>query len=218
MTTWVRRHPYRALLIVATIGTVVSCYPVVFFGRSFVSPNVNVSMLYDGPPFLPGIHDPVLEDTKGSDTGAMFWQSLPYSFLQSRALMSYHELPLRNRYNSSGTPHLGQGFTMFGDPIHLFVVAAGGASWAWDLKFVLAKMFFCWGIGLAVLFASKHLPTSLLFCFSAALIGFFSYRFTTPPTSVSVMLPGCSPAGWVSPVRPHHGRQRVGPSGWCWQA
>jgi hypothetical protein len=175
---WIQLHPGRALLLVAVISAVLNCYPVVFFGRSFVSPSV--AMLYGRPPSLPGIHDLVLENTKGSDIGAMFWQNLPYSFLQSRALMRYHELPLWNRYNSSGTPHLGQGLTMFGDPLHLLVVAAGGASWAWDLKFVLAKTFFCWGIGLAVLFASKHLPTSLLFCFSAAFIGFFSYRFNHP--------------------------------------
>ena len=69
---------------------------------------------------------------------------------------------------------------MFGDPLHLLVLAAKGASWAWDLKFVLAKALFCWGIGLAIFLSAKHLPSSILLAFSAGFIGFFSYRFSHP--------------------------------------
>ena len=43
----------RAILAAAVISVVVSCYPVVFFGRSFISANT-VPMLYPGIPSLPG--------------------------------------------------------------------------------------------------------------------------------------------------------------------
>src|SRR5256714_7789994 len=173
-----RTHPRIAILVVALASSVLSCYPVVFFGKSFVSPNAG--MLYEEPLTLPGMHDPVTENVKGADVGAMFWQNLPYSFLQSNALLKYHELPLWNRYNSAGTIHLGQALTMFGDPLHMLVLVAQGGSWAWDAKFVLAKFLFCWGIGLAVFLSSRHLPSSILLAFSSGFIGFFSYRYSHP--------------------------------------
>jgi hypothetical protein len=48
-------------------------------------------------------------------------------------------------------PLLAQGQSMFGDPLHLFVVAANGAAWAWDLKYLFAKWLFAFGLGLIVL-------------------------------------------------------------------
>ena len=73
-----------------------------------------------------------LEDVKGSDVGAMMWQHMPYAVVQSRAIFQDLELPLWNRYNSSGVTLLGQGQSMFGDPLHVLVLLTGGASWAWD--------------------------------------------------------------------------------------
>jgi hypothetical protein len=56
VTTWVRCHPRRALLLVAAMSTVISCYPVVFFGKSFLSPNNHRSayLLYQRMPTVPG--------------------------------------------------------------------------------------------------------------------------------------------------------------------
>src|SRR5882724_403351 len=173
-----RTYPRVAILVAALASSILSCYPVVFFGKSFVSPNAG--MLYEEPLTLPGMHDRVIANVKGADVGAMFWQNLPYSFLQSSALRKYHELPLWNRYNSAGTIHLGQALTMFGDPLHMLVLVARGASWAWDAKFVLAKFLFCGGIGLAVFLSSRHLASSILLAFSSAFIGFFSYRYCHP--------------------------------------
>ncbi len=175
---WCLRHPRRALLVIAFAGVALSCYPIIFFGRSYVGANI-VPMLYASEPTLPGAVDVETEDFKGADTGAMMWQNLPYSFVQSRAL-AHAELPLWNRYNSGGTILLGQGLSMFGDPLHMLVLAAGGASWAWDFKYLLAKVLFCWGLGLLVLISSRHLPTALLLGCSSAFIGFFSYRFNHP--------------------------------------
>ena len=117
---------------------------------------------------------------KESDIGAIMWAHIPYSVVESRALFQDLELPLWNRYNSSGVTLLGQGQSMFGDPLHIFVLLTGGASWAWDIKYLLAKILFTVGLGLAVYTTTQHLPSSLLLAFSSAFIGFFSYRFNHP--------------------------------------
>ncbi len=178
---WARRSPRKALLLIAVASVVMSCYPVVFFGKSFVSPNIVRSyMLYPAIPTLPGYQNRRTEDTKGSDTGATLWQNLPYSFIESRALFGDRQLPLWDRWNSAGTTLFGQGLSMLGDPLHLLVLAFGGAAWAWDIKFLIAKVLFCWGIGLTVFFTVKHLSSAMLVTFSSAFIGFFYHRFDHP--------------------------------------
>lgn len=179
VAAWGRSNPRRVILTLSIISAVVSCYPVVFFGRSFVSANT-VPLLYPGIPTLPGYQDTRSEDFKGSDAGATMWHDVPNSFIQSRSLARDGELPLWNRYNSSGVTLLGQGQSMFGDPLHMVVVAAAGEAWAWDLKFLLAKALFCTGLGLAVYASSKNLSVALLLTCSSAFIGFFSYRFNHP--------------------------------------
>jgi hypothetical protein len=108
------------------------------------------------------------------------WHDVPNSFIQSRALFRDGELPLWNRYNSCGLTLLGQGQSMFGDPLHMLPVLAAGEAWAWDLKFLLAKVLFCFGLGLAVYASSRHLPTAVLLAFSVGFIGFFAHRFNHP--------------------------------------
>ena len=174
-----QRNPRRAILVVAIASVLVSCYPVVFCGRSFVSANA-VPMLYPRIPSMPGEAEIETENFKGSDTGAMLWHDVPNSAIQSRALFRDGELPLWNRYNSCGLTLLGQGQSMFGDPLHMLPILAGGDAWAWDLKFVLAKLLFCFGVGLAVYAACRNLPVALLLAFSAGFIGFFAYRFNHP--------------------------------------
>ena len=179
---WGSDHPRMGIALVALLAAIVSCYPVVFFGKSFVSPNNSGAtfLLYPTFPTLPGYDSTSLDDTRGSDLGAMMWQNRSYSVIQSRALFHDSEVPLWNRYNSSGTPLLGQGISMLGDPLHLMVLFAGGASWAWDLKFVLAKFLFASGVGLMVFAATRHVGAGLLLAFSSAFIGFFAYRFNHP--------------------------------------
>jgi hypothetical protein len=153
----------------------------VFFGKSFVSPNLAGSyMLYPTVPTLPGYGNKHVEATYGSDTAAMLWQNLPYSVMENRALFHGKQLPLWDRWNSAGTPLLGQGISMLGDPLHLFVIACRGAAWAWDIKFLLAKVLFCWGIGLCVLYSARDLRSALLLTFSSAFIGFFYHRYIHP--------------------------------------
>ena len=74
---------------------------------------------------------------------------MPYSAVEHRAIVVDGEWPLWNRFNSSGVTLLGQGQSMLGDPLHFIVILADGASWAWDLKFLVAKALFAAGLGLA---------------------------------------------------------------------
>jgi hypothetical protein len=80
-----------------------------------------------GIPSLPGHDETETENFKGSDAGAIMWHDVPNSFIQSRALFRDGELPLWNRHNSCGLTLLGQGQSMFGDPLHGIVLFAGAA-------------------------------------------------------------------------------------------
>jgi hypothetical protein len=108
-----------------------SCYPIIFCGKSFISPNFGPTQTLTNllPEAAPQSQESV-ENSRGADTGAMMWAHLPYSVIQHRAIFKHHELPLWNRYTFCGTPLLAQGQSMLGDPLHWIPVAAGGATWA----------------------------------------------------------------------------------------
>ena len=173
-------RPGVALALTAAAAVVASSYPVVFLGKSFVSPNLGAPLLYEEFPTLPGYADSKTIDSKGSDVGAIMWQAVPYSAVQHRALFRNGELPVWNRYNSMGTPLLGQGQSMFGDPLHFLAVAADGAAWAWDIKFLVAKWLLALGMGLTVFALTRHLGSALLICLGSPFLGFFIYRLNHP--------------------------------------
>jgi hypothetical protein len=187
-------RPARAVAVVAGIAVAASAYPIVFLGKSHVSPNHGTTLLYDTYPTLPGYKNTETIDVKGSDIGAIMWSHIPLSMVQHRAL-AQGELPLWNRYNSLGTPMLAQGQSMFGDPLHFLVIACNGASWAWDIKYLVAKWLFAAGLGLAVVeilrprlsappisapATTPALPAALLVAFAAPFLGFFYYRLNHP--------------------------------------
>ena len=179
---WARRSPRKALLLIAAAGVVVSCYPVVFFGKSFLSPNNDPShiLLYQRRPTVPGYRDTTTDDPKGADISAAVYYSWPTSVVESRALLHDHEVPLWNRYDSAGVPLLGQGQSMFGDPLHFVVLLTNGSAGWWDLKYILAKLLFAFSISLCVLAVTKHLPAAAIMAASSPFIGFFSYRYAHP--------------------------------------
>lgn len=179
---WAQTRPGAAVFLISAIAVIGSCYPVVFFGKSFVSPNFSDGsvLLYGRFPTLPGYDEATVENAMGADVGAMAWHHLPLSIVEHRALTEDHELPLWNRYNATGSPLLGQGQSMFGDPLHFVAIAAKGASWAWDLKYLVAKWLFCAGLALSVLHTTRFLPGALITGISAAFIGFFVYRVNHP--------------------------------------
>ncbi len=176
---WLQAHPWRALALTTAAAVVLSAYPVVFLGKSYVSPNLGTILLYDRMPTLPGYTSSRSTDVKGADIGSIMWQDVPFSKIQRSALLG-GELPLWNRYNATGVPLLGQGQSMFGDPLNLLVSAANGAAWAWDLKYLAAKWLFGLGLGLSVLLLTGRLSVALLIAASSAFIGFFVYRINHP--------------------------------------
>ena len=176
---WLALHPRGTLLGVAALAVAVSCHPVVFFGKSFVSPNNGALCLYDVHPSLPGASD-VTEQPNNSDVLATLWAHLPYSMVTHDAVLRDGELPLWNRYVMGGLTLLGQGQSMPGDPLFWVTVFADGAAWAWDLRFLLSKVFFAFGIGLLVWITTRHLGIAALLAFSSAFLGFFAFRFNHP--------------------------------------
>ena len=177
VSTYLAGHPKKGILITGILAALLSCYPIVFFGRSFVSPNNGgAGMLYDRAPFLFGSSDEIVENVRGSDVGAMMWQWLPYSVVQHQSIFGYGEFPFWSRYNSGGLSLVGQGQSMIGDPLHWIPVIFGGASWAWDTKFLTAKALFCAGTGLMVWVCTQSLGAALVLTVSSAFMGFFAYR------------------------------------------
>ncbi len=167
-------RPILTIFLAAAGAVIVACHPVIFLGKSYVSPN-------NRAPTLSGEFDAgPIEDPKGSDTGAVMWAHLPYSVVQHRAIFQDHEWPLWNRFNTCGAPLLGQGQSMLGDPLHWLAIAAAGAPWAWDAKFVLSRLLFAFGVGLLVRAATGRVAVAALLGASAAFIGFFAYRLNHP--------------------------------------
>ena len=116
------------LLTSGLIAVLLSSYPIVFFGKSYVSPGYGPQLLYDDWPLIPGYKSSDRE-TLGADHGAMPWAFLPYSRVQHEAVFEHGEFPLWNRYNSAGLPLFGQGQSMILDPLHWIVVAGEGNGW-----------------------------------------------------------------------------------------
>ena len=179
---WCRRRPLATLWLAALAGVLLSAYPVIFLGKSFVGPAITgTPLLYDRLPTLPGSTEKRYVWRNGSDVGAGMLASFPYSAVERRTLFEDGEFPLWNRYNGAGVPLLGQGQSMIGDPLNGLVILAGGSAWAWDLKFLLAKLLFAAGIGLAVRgINGGRLAAAAVLAFGACFLGFFIYRFNHP--------------------------------------
>ena len=93
---------------------------------------------------------PKLKMRRGSDVGALMFWHLYCPVIAHDALFRDHELPLWNRYSMGGLPLLGQGQSMFGDPLNWLSILTRSAAWSWDVRFVLARWLLCCGLGLTV--------------------------------------------------------------------
>lgn len=173
---WSIARPAHAVALGALLAVVANTYPIVFLGQSFVSPNYGSALLYDATPTLPGMTDTRIESAMYSDVGAMMWSFLPCTAVQHEAVVEHGELPLWNRYNSSGLTLLGQGQSMFGDPLHFIPLLGNSSAWSWDLKYLIAKWLFAVGLGWCVLAVTRHLPSALLVTVAAPFLGFFIFR------------------------------------------
>ncbi|HEY5227706.1 MAG TPA: hypothetical protein VIJ19_04145 [Opitutaceae bacterium] len=191
------RRPKATLAVAALLALLLNSSPVILFGRSFVSPNNGVLLLYEDTPTLPGYDSTRGENVMGSDVGAVMWWHMPVSRVQHEALFRDHEFPLWNRYDLCGQALLGQGQSMIGDPLHwITAIASGGSAVGWDIKYLVAKWLFAFVIGLLVLELTGGLPVACLIGASSLFIGFFSFRLNHP-TIFSLCYSPCMVYSWV---------------------
>jgi hypothetical protein len=182
-------HPKKAIIIIGLIFATASCYPVCFFGMSFVSPTMG-GAVYSNPPWLPGFQDDVAsEDFRGSDTGSTVWDMAPNSVVQHDSLFKYFEFPFWSRYIAGGIPLFAQGQSMIGDILHWIPVFLEGSAIGWDIKFVLAKAIFASGMGLLVFRLTGSLLAGSLIAISSSFLGFFAFRFNHPAYFVLTYAP-----------------------------
>jgi hypothetical protein len=172
---WNAQHPVVAILLVSLAAVAINCHPVIFGGKSFVSPSAGTAMVYDRWPPLAGMSNiqPVWQH--GSDTAATLLWGIPAGFIESRSVLDQGELPLWNRYSHAGDTFIGQGVSMLGDPLQLIVIFGRGSAAAWDIKFLVAKFIFCAGFGLLILRLLGSGPLSLIYAALAAYCGAFFY-------------------------------------------
>ena len=178
MRAWTEARPLRSILAAALLSVTVCAFPVIFGGKSYVSPNNGMPLLYERFPTVPGAPGGSIENPVGSDIGATMYWHLPASMIEHRAIFHDGELPLWTRYTWCGVTFFGQLFTRMGDPLHWLTIITGGAPWAWDTTFIVAKVLFALGIGWLVWRTAGSLPVALLCTLSApSASGFFAYRF-----------------------------------------
>lgn len=170
------RSPRAALAACALTGAIASSYPIVFFGKSLVSPTQGTLLLYDGNPTVPEFTDLRRDNVKGADVGAFMWHHFPNTVRQHRSLKE-GALPLWNRYSATGVTLIGQGQSMFGDPFHLLVIAAGGTPLAWDAKYLLLKALFACGLGWCVWYLARDFMAAAILTLVSTFIGYFTYRY-----------------------------------------
>jgi len=179
VSEWNAQHPVLAIMLVSLLAVVVNCYPIVFCGRSYVSPTYVMSgaIVYGRWPPLPGMKEGPAPNVlqHGSDTVAAMWWGIPIGFIESRSLLEHGELPLWNRYGHAGEPLLGQADSMLGDPLQLIVILGHGSAGAWDIKYLAAKFLFCAGFGLLILRLLGSRSVSLIYAVLAAYCGAWFY-------------------------------------------
>src|SRR5664280_1059573 len=195
VSEWNASHPVMAVVMVSLLAVVINCYPVIFCGRSYVSPTSSSTLVYNWWPPLPGMAQwpartpDVLSSVHGSDTQAMMWWGVPMGFVESRSLLEQGELPLWNRYSHAGETLIGQAISMLGDPLQLLVIFGHGSAGAWDIKFLAAKFLFCVGFGLLILRLLENRVLSLIYSALGAYCGAFFYINNHPAFFVFTYAP-----------------------------
>ena len=199
-----KQHPRASFAVAGLISVFLACHPVIFFGKSFVSPANGHKIFYDKFPTVAGAPLEATENPSGVDFGGLMTWGFPVTATEHNAIFRDGEIPFWNRHSWSGTTLLGQVQGMVGDPLHWLPLSTGGAAWAWDLKFVLARWAFAIGIGFLAWAACRHFGVSLLMALSAPWIGFFTYRGCHPavftmcyaPWILVAWLEAARSAGW----------------------
>ena len=213
VSDWNKRHPVFSIAIISLLAVVINGYPIIFCGKSYVSPlSAAGSLVYNWWPPLPGMESgpppEILHSVHGSDTQAMMWWGVPVGFIESRSLLEQGTLPLWNRFGHAGGSLIGQAVSMLGDPLHLIVILGHGSAWAWDLKFLTAKFIFCMGFGWLILRLLQNRTLSLIFAALGAYCGAFFFIYSHPVFFVFsyapwILLAACE---WLDLRSRHHFR------------
>ena len=183
------RNPKKTITLIGVIAVVISCYPVIFFGKSFVHP-VETFALYSTHPMIPGLSlDAASENFRKSDVGAMAWSFAPNSVVQHDSIFRYYEFPFWLRYVGGGVPLFAQGYSGIGDVLHWIPVILNGSAIGWDIKFILSKAVFAIGMGLLVFRLTNTLLAGALITVSSCFLGFFAFRFNHPAFFVLTYAP-----------------------------
>jgi hypothetical protein len=187
------RHPLLGIVLVSLLAVIINCYPIIFCGRSYVSPTcVDGKIIYkDAPVALPGmkVDSASIVAQHGSDTGAMMWWGIPVGFIESRSLLEQGALPLWNRYSHAGDTLIGQAVSMLGDPLQLIVILGHGSAGAWDFKYLVAKFLFCVGFGWLIFWLSGNRVLALIYSALAAYCGAWFYINNHPSFFVFAYAP-----------------------------
>lgn len=184
-----KSSPKTAITLVGFFATILSCYPIIFFGKSFAHP-AGVAALYSVAPWIPGLSaNAIIENFRGSDVGATSWCIAPNSVVQHDSIFRHFEFPFWNRYVGGGIPLFGQGQSMIGDILHWLPVSLAGSSIGWDLKFLLSRAIFAVGMGLLVYRLTNTLLAGALIAISSCFLGFFALRFNHPAYFVLTYTP-----------------------------
>ena len=189
LSEWNARHPILAIVVVSLVAVVINCHPVIFRGRSYVSPACMGTMVYSWQPGFPGMKENPELSPHGSDVASTMIQQVPAGYYEYRSLFEQGEWPLWNRYSHAGQPFLGQSTTMLGDPLQWIVILGRGSAIAWDLKFIVAKFLFCAGFGLLVRRIIGGQGLALLYAALAAWCGAFFFIYNHPVFFVFVYAP-----------------------------
>jgi hypothetical protein len=174
------RGQIQLLCLITGIAVVASTYPVLFFGKSFVSPLYGNWLLYPRSDTVPGFSAAEGMEFVSSDVGATPWVMMPDAQVEHEAVFHHREFPLFNRYVQGGLPLFGQGQSMFGDPLHILPLLYPKSPEAWDAKFVLARWMFCFGSSLVVLLVTGSCLAGAIVGASCAFMGFYLFRVNHP--------------------------------------
>ncbi len=169
----------RSIIIYSIAGVLIANLPIIFLGKSHVSPANGTILLYGGMPTLPGACPERFVPISGSDTGATMWGFIPQTLIEKKSL-SHGTLPLWNRYEWCGEPLIGQGLSMIGEPLNVLTMILGGNAMAWDIKILLSKLLLSIFLGFTVYFVCSNKLAGSCISFLSAFLGYYQFRINHP--------------------------------------
>jgi hypothetical protein len=169
----------KSIIFYSLAGILIANFPIIFLGKSHVSPANGTLLLYERMPTLPGNGPDRFLPTSGSDTGATMWGFIPQTLIEKKSLTNA-TLPLWNRYEWCGEPLIGQGLSMIGDPLNMLTMIFGGNAIAWDIRILIAKLSLSLFLGLTVYILCSNCLAASGIAFLSAFLGYYQFRINHP--------------------------------------